>query len=74
MFTTQYDNAGNRQHADAGDAFQRCLTINPNLPRVAARLQVLRNHHDPLVDAPDKYKIHRMCNIQLCAIEDLHAY
>ncbi|KAI1299458.1 hypothetical protein F5Y03DRAFT_250448 [Xylaria venustula] len=62
--------ACNRQYVDAREAYQRCLELNPNLPEVQARYQVLLNHPDDSQDEMPGNAINTMIDTAIRAITD----
>ncbi|KAF3070199.1 General transcriptional corepressor ssn6 [Trichoderma lentiforme] len=51
-------------------SFERCLELNPDLPDVRARLNVLAVFRNGEKNVPDDYKIHDMLQCELMAMVD----
>ncbi|KAK0766523.1 hypothetical protein N5P37_000248 [Trichoderma harzianum] len=59
------------QTEDAYLSFERCLQLNPDLPDVQARLDVLAGFRNGEKNIPDDYKIYDMLQCELMAMVDL---
>ncbi len=66
----QYDAAARNPVIDARSAFERCLELNPHVPKVQARLDTLAQFAEDAINVPGDHKIERMVLCALVATAD----